>query len=271
MTALAGLRRFFVSEKTDELIDRLPAVTGEFERDPWGFDKEKTRVVFGAIKRLYDDYFRVQTVGIENVPADGRVLLIANHSGQLPMDGVLIGMAMATRDQAPRAARAMIERFFPTVPFVGNMLNHMGAVVGDPHNCQRMLENEEAIIVFPEGIRGSGKLYRERYTLKRFGNGFMHLAMQHNTPIVPIGVVGCEETMPAIANLDPVAKALGLPYFPLGVLVPLPARVTLLFGEPMHFDNDVTNEAAVTERVDAVKTRIRELIDQGLSARISVF
>lgn len=271
MSALHGLRRLLVSEQTDALIDRLPSVTGEFERDPWGFDKDKTRLMFGALKRLYDDYFRVQTMGLDRVPAEGRVLLIGNHSGQLPMDGVLIGMALATRSEAPRAARAMIERFFPTVPFVGNMLNHMGAVVGDPHNCKRMLENEEAIIVFPEGVRGSGKLYKERYTLKRFGNGFMHLAMQHNTPIVPIGVVGCEETMPSLANLAPVAKALGLPYFPLALPVPLPARVILNFGEPMSFDNSVHNEAAVTERTEQVKTRIRTLLDEALAARTSVF
>lgn len=271
MSALASLRRLFVSEQTDALIDRLPAATGDFERDPWGFDKEKTRLLFGMFKRLYDDYFRVETMGLENVPAEGRALLIGNHSGQLPMDGVLIAMAVATREQSPRATRAMIERFFPTVPFVGNMLNHMGAVVGDPHNCKRMLENEEAIIVFPEGVRGSGKLYKERYTLKRFGNGFMHLAMQHDTPIVPIGVVGCEETMPSLANVEPVAKALGLPYFPLAFPVPLPARVILNFGEPMHFDNDVHSEAAVTERTEMVKARIRELIEAGLDARSSVF
>jgi 1-acyl-sn-glycerol-3-phosphate acyltransferase len=271
MNPLERLQKSLLSDETQAMIERLPPATGEFERDPWGFDKNKTRYLFGFLKRLYDDYFRVHTMGLDNVPAEGRVLLIGNHSGQLPMDGVLIGMALATRAEHPRAARAMIERFFPTVPFIGNMLNHMGAVVGDPHNCTRMLENEEAIVVFPEGIRGSGKPYRERYTLKRFGNGFMHLAMNHNTPIVPIGVVGCEETMPSLTNIKPLARALGLPYFPLAFPLPLPARVILNFGEPMHFDNDVHDEAAVTERTEQVKARITELLEQGLAARTSVF
>ncbi len=271
MNPFTKLQDALLSEETRAMIDRLPAVTGDFARDPWGFDKDKTHLMFAACKKLYDDYFRVQTIGLDKVPTKGRVLLIGNHSGQLPMDGVLIGMAMATNPNGPRAARAMIERFFPTVPFVGNMLNHMGAVVGDPHNCTRMLENEEAIVVFPEGVRGSGKPYRERYQLKRFGNGFMHLAMNHRTPIVPIGVVGCEETMPSLANIEPLAKALGLPYFPLALPVPLPARVTLSFGDPIFFDDDATSEEEVTARVEQVKDAIRVLLKDGLAARESVF
>ncbi|MFK8013969.1 MAG: lysophospholipid acyltransferase family protein [Gammaproteobacteria bacterium] len=271
MNPLDRLREVVISPEIEAMIERLPAVTGKFSRDPWGFDKDKTKLVFAIVHKLYTDYFRVQTLNIERIPTHGRVLLIGNHSGQLPMDGMLIGMALATNPHGPRAARAMIERFFPTVPFVGNMLNHLGAVVGDPHNCTRMLENEEAIVVFPEGIRGSGKPYKERYQLKRFGNGFLHLAMNHRTPIVPIGVVGCEETMPSLTNIKPLAKALGLPYFPLALPVPLPARVTLNFGEPMFFDNDVHSEEAVTERVDQVKARIRLLLEEGLATRESVF
>ncbi len=188
MNPFERLCSVLLTPETEAMIERLPSVTGEFSRDPWGFDKEKTKYLFALFYKLYDDYFRVQTLHIDRVPTQGRVLLIGNHSGQLPMDGMLVGMALATNPHGPRAARAMIERFFPTVPFLGNMLNHLGAVVGDPHNCTRMLENEEAIVVFPEGVRGSGKPFKERYQLKRFGNGFMHMAMNHRTPIVPIGI-----------------------------------------------------------------------------------
>ena len=266
-----ALKDLILPKDMADQLAQIPRAPGEFSRDPWGMDKERSWLSFAISKRLYDDYFRVQANGLENVPHKGRLLVIANHSGQLPMDGVLIGMALSTNPHGARAPRAMIERFFPTVPFVGTALNHMGAVIGDPVNCQRMLEHEACIVVFPEGVRGSGKPYKDRYQLQRFGSGFMHLAMMNNTPILPVGVVGCEETMPSAGNIKPLAKMLGIPYFPLALPVPLPARVTLNFGEPMSFSGSVEREEDVVEHVESVKTRIRELIDQGLSERTSIY
>jgi 1-acyl-sn-glycerol-3-phosphate acyltransferase len=135
-----------------------------------------------------------------------------------------------------------------------------------------MLEQDEAIIVFPEGVRGSGKLYKDRYQLQRFGNGFVHLALQHDTPIVPVGVIGCEETMPAIANIAPLARLLGIPYVPVAPPLPLPARVSLHFGEPIRFKpgGNVTEEQ-VTQKVEQVKSRIRELIETGLAQRTQIY
>lgn len=261
------LSDLIVPDEVREQIHSIPKPVGSFGWDPWGYNEEGAAIGLSMVKWLYDNYFRVQTTGLENIPAEGRVLVIANHSGQLPMDGMLIGTALAMNPNGPRAPRAMIERFFPTMPFVGNVLNMFGAVIGDPVNCSKMLDAEEAIIVFPEGIRGSGKMYRDRYQLKRFGNGFMHLAINHNTPIIPVGVVGCEETMPAIANIAPLAKMLGVPYVPVAPPVPLPARVFLNFGEPMRFDVDVDSEDAVTAKVEEVKDAIRGLIRVGLKQR----
>lgn len=266
-----ALKNLILPKEMAEQLAQIPRAPGEFTRDPWGMDKERSWLSFAVSKRLYDDYFRVQAHGLENVPKKGRLLVIANHSGQLPMDGILIGMALSTNPHGARAPRAMIERFFPTVPFVGNALNHMGAVIGDPVNCQRMLEHEACIVVFPEGVRGSGKPYKDRYQLQRFGSGFMHLAINHNTPILPVGVVGCEETMPSAGNIKPLAKMLGIPYFPLALPVPLPARVTLNFGEPMTFSGSVESEEEVVAHVETVKSRIRELIDLGLSQRTSIY
>ncbi len=260
-----------VTPELDELFARIPKPVGTFGYDPWGYNENTAKLALGTMKWMYEHYFRVTANGLENIPERGRVLVIPNHSGQLPMDGVLIGYAMATNPHGPRAARAMIERFFPTVPWLGNLLNSIGAVIGDPLNCSKMLEQEEPIIVFPEGVRGSGKLYKHRYQLQRFGNGFMHLALQHKTPIVPVGVVGCEETMPSLANLWPLARLLGVPYIPVGPLLPLPARVYLNFGEPMYFEGDVESEENVTTMVEQVKDRIRELIDLGLKQRTSVY
>jgi len=260
-----------VTPDIEQLVASIPKPVGSFGYDPWGYNEDRFKLALGAAKLLYDHYFRVTAHGLENIPSSGRVLIIGNHSGQLPMDGVLVGVAAATNPQGPRLARAMIERFFPTVPWLGNYMNALGGVIGDPVNCSKMLEMDEAIIVFPEGVRGSGKLYKKRYQLQRFGNGFMHLAMNHHAPIVPVGVVGCEETMPAIANLAPLAKLLGIPYVPVvPSLLPLPARVYLNFGRPMRFDA-VTSEAEVIERVEQVKTELRRLIDLGLKERTSIF
>ena len=260
-----------VTPEIEHLVASIPKPVGSFGYDPWGYNEDRFKVALGAAKWLYDKYFRVTAHGLENIPSSGRVLIIGNHSGQLPMDGVLVGVAAATNAGGPRLARAMIERFFPTVPWLGNYLNALGGVIGDPLNCSKMLEMEEAIIVFPEGVRGSGKLYKKRYQLQRFGNGFMHLAMNHKTPIVPVGIVGCEETMPAIANLSPVARLLGLPYLPLvPSLLPLPARVYLNFGKPMHFSS-CANESEVSERVEEVKAQLRQLIELGLQERTSIY
>lgn len=260
-----------VTPEIEALVSSIPKPVGSFGYDPWGYNEDTFKYGLGVAKLLYDKYFRVVAHGLDNIPAQGRVLIIGNHSGQLPMDGVLVGVAAATNPHGPRLARAMIERFFPTVPWLGNFLNALGGVIGDPVNCSRMLDMDEAVIVFPEGVRGSGKLYRKRYQLQRFGNGFMHLAMNQRAPIVPVGIVGCEETMPAIANLAPVAKLLGLPYLPIvPSLVPLPARVYLNFGKPMHFE-PVVNEAQATEQVEAVKSEIRRLIQAGLDERTRLY
>ncbi|CAN0133522.1 unnamed protein product [Chrysoparadoxa australica] len=250
------------------MIDALPRQNvGSCGYDPWGLNLDTAKIAFSAIRWLYEDYFRVEARGLENIPADGRLLLIGNHSGQLPLDGVMMAYAIATNEHGARLPRTMVERWFPTVPFLGNLINQLGGVVGDPVNCAKMLEREEAIIVFPEGIRGSGKPYRLRYQLQRFGHGFMHLAMEHQTPIVPVAVVGAEETMPSLTNIKPLAKMLNVPYFPLAPLLPLPAKITLSFGAPMEFPNDARNEGEVERRVEQVKDAIRDLLEQGLAAR----
>jgi 1-acyl-sn-glycerol-3-phosphate acyltransferase len=270
-SAREELHKRLVTPELEAMFARIPKPVGSFGYDAWGYNEQTFKLGMGVVRWLYEKYFRVVATGLENVPQQGRLLLIANHSGQLPMDGVLIGYALATNAHGPRAPRAMIERFFPTVPYLGNLLNGFGAVIGDPLNCIKMLEQDEAIIVFPEGVRGSGKLYRQRYQLQRFGNGFMHLAMHHDTPIIPVGVVGCEETMPSLANIAPLAKLLGVPYIPIGPLLPLPARVYLNFGKPLVFKGKAENEEQVTARVEQVKEAVREQIAIGLKQRTTIF
>jgi len=265
------LKNVIVPKSLDEQLSAIEKPVGSLGYDPWGFNVDANKIAASLFRPIFEKYFRVEVHGIENVPADGPTLLIANHSGQLPIDGTLIAYALATRKNHPRIPRAMIERFFPTVPYLGNILNQMGGVLGDPVNCAKMLARNEAVIVFPEGIRGSGKLYRDRYQLKRFGNGFMYLSMAHKAPIIPVGVVGCEETIPAIAHFTPLAKILGLPYVPIALPFIFPAKVILNFGEPMIFPSEDCTEDEVTQRVDTVKAVISELIDKGLQQRKGLF
>ncbi|HDZ38610.1 MAG TPA: acyltransferase family protein [Marinobacter sp.] len=265
------LKSRLVPEALHKQINHIGKPMGTLGYDPWGYNNETFKYGFSLTKPIYEKYFRTEAHGVDHMPAEGPVLIVGNHSGQLPIDGLLVGYALASREKNPRIPRAMIERFFPTVPWLGNLLNEVGAALGDPVNCARMLANNEAIIVFPEGIRGSGKLYRDRYKLQRFGCGFMHLAIKYKAAIVPVGVVGCEESIPAIANIKPLAKALGLPYLPVAMPVILPAKVHLNFGAPMYFDGEDISEEQIKERVEQVKTEIKRLIDKGLAERKGVF
>lgn len=265
------LRRYLVSEEVEEQLARLPKRVGSLGYDPWGYNADTMAITIMLVRQLYEHYFRVQAHGLENVPGHGPLLVVANHAGQLPLDGFMVAYAMFQNPHGPRIPRAMIDRFFPTVPWIGNVMNQLGGVVGDPVNCEKMLVRGEAVVVFPEGVRGSGKPYRKRYQLQRFGYGFMHLAMEYNTPVLPVGVVGSEETMPSLGSFDPLARALGVPYFPIGPLLPLPARMILNFGSPMRFDADAKSEDEVRERVEQVRTAVHGLVDKGLVQRKKVF
>ena len=155
-------QKFLDSKDLEQYIDLFPNNIGTSGYDPWGMNIEGIKSTLGVAKYLYTKYFRVEAFGLENIPKDGRVLVIPNHSGQLPIDGMMTAYALLTNPIAPRVPKAMVERFFPTLPFVGNWLNSIGSIVGDPYDCNKLLESEEAIIVFPEAVRGSGKLFKDR-------------------------------------------------------------------------------------------------------------
>ncbi|MGK5094957.1 lysophospholipid acyltransferase family protein [Deltaproteobacteria bacterium TL4] len=265
------LKKIFPKSALDDIIRSVNKEVGSMGYDPWGYQEEVSAMGLKFIEWFYDHYFRVEAFGMENIPKKGGVLLIANHSGQLPMDGILIGAAVALKAPSPRATRAMIERFFPTVPFVGNIMNQVGAVVGDPSNCIRMLACGEVVTVFPEGVGGSGKPWEKRYQLQRFGSGFMHIAMKTQVPIIPVGVVGCEETMPSFGSFDKLAKVLGLPMIPITLPVILPAKVYLHFGKPLSFDANTDSEEEIMNRVEQVKDEIRALIEIGLEKRERIY
>ena len=266
-----------------ELADRLqkaPLRLNEFGFDPYGLNPAWWSRVLMPVVLLYRYYFRVETFGVERVPP-GRVLVVANHAGQLPFDGAMLGAALLLEADPPRIARPMGEYWIPNLPWVSIAAARTGTLVGTPSNCVHMLENGECVMVFPEGVRGMNKLYSQRYKLQRFGTGFMRLALETGAPIVPVGIVGSEEQQPGLANLGGLGRLLGMPAFPITAtfpwlgplgLLPLPVKYRIYFGEPLSFQGDASeDDEVVEEKVDRVKAEISALLERGQRERKGVF
>jgi 1-acyl-sn-glycerol-3-phosphate acyltransferase len=247
-------------------------------RDPFGFDIDTARRAAMTSAFFHRLYFRTEVFGIDNVP-EGRVLLIANHSGQIPIDAAIIGCAMFLDANPPRVARAMVDKWTATLPFVSMFFNRVGQVVGLPENARRLLSMDEVLLAFPEGTRGVSKPFSRRYELEEFGLGFMRLAIETATPIVPVAVIGAEEQYISLGNLSGAARALNLPVLPVipqlllpGGQMPLPTKYRLYFGEPMRFHGDPEDDdAVIADKVWLVRQTISHLLGQGLRARRSVF
>ena len=283
---LSAIRRAALRALDDRLtpelldrIERLKVELGPRGRDDFGFDPDQLRWVLPAAEFVYRHWFRVEARGLSNLP-EGRVLLVANHSGQIPIDAMMIGTALLVDAEPPRAIRSMVERLVPTLPFVGVFFARLGQVLGTPENCRRLLAQGAPVLVFPEGVRGINKTYDRAYELQEFGHGFMRLALETNTPIIPVGVVGAEEQYPAFWNLKPLAKAMGLPAAPVGPTMlipvlgalPLPVKYRIYFGRPMHFSGDPNDdETEIGAKVRDVKDAIASLLNQGLGERQGFF
>lgn len=269
-----------VNEEVAARLRRIPTQLNSYGYDPWGFNYDAMRRALVACVLLYRYYFRVETKGIENLPR-GRVLVIANHAGQVAIDAAMIGTATFLEAEPPRILRGMGEYWLPTVPFVSVAMTRTGSVVGTPKNCRDLLYRGEAVIAFPEGVRGMNKLYTERYRLQRFGNGFMRLALATETPILPVAVIGSEEQAPAIANLESIGRLLGMPAFPITLtwpwlgplgLIPFPVKYRIYFGRPQLFSGDADEEdAEIRKRVEKVKRTIQRMLDRGVAERSGVF
>jgi 1-acyl-sn-glycerol-3-phosphate acyltransferase len=245
----------------------------EFGYDAFGYSPEAVKRILPLVAFLYHRYFRVVTKGLENLP-EGRVLLVGNHSGQLPFDALMMVSAVLLEGEPPRMIRSMVEKWIPALPFASTFFTRLGQVPGIPANCIRLLNAEQGILVFPEGARGISKSWDKRYQLQPFGQGFMRIALETQTPIVPLALIGAEEQAPSIANLEPLARRLGLPSFPITPfgLIPLPTRYHLHFGEPIRFRGDPNAEdALILRRVNKVKDTIQQMLEEGLRERTHIF
>jgi 1-acyl-sn-glycerol-3-phosphate acyltransferase len=257
------------------LYRQAEAIRGEGGTvDEFGFDPEYTESFLPVFRWIYHRYWRVETTGVEHVPEQGRALLVSNHAGVLPWDGVMIKTALFEEQALPRHARALVASLFFEMPGLNWFLPRTGQLMGRPDDAHRLLEREELVLVFPEGVKGTGKGWSNRYRLRRFGRaGYVQTAIRARAPIVPISVVGSEEIYPMIADLGPVADLLGWPYFPvtptfpllgpLGV-VPLPSKWRIQFHQPIRTDLCDPSDAADLRLVMSLNDQVRETIQDGL-------
>ena len=265
-------------DEVEERLAQVPTVFNEYGYDPFGMSPERARWVLHLGTILYKYYFRVETRGIERVPV-GRVLLIGNHAGNtIPWDAGMLALSLLLEAEPPRMARGMAEFYLPQIPWFSWLIHRVGAVVGTPENCVRLLESEEAVIVFPEGHRGFIKPYTKAYRLQRFGTGFVRLALQTKTPILPVGIVGSEEQSPGLIDARSLGRLIGAPAFPitwtwplfgpLGFLLPLPVKYRIHFGDPIYLEGDADGpDDRIHAQVDQVKDQIALLLEEALGER----
>jgi 1-acyl-sn-glycerol-3-phosphate acyltransferase len=261
-------------------------LAGDYELDDFGYDPELARgLLLQLAGPLYHNYFRVRTFGIDRIPNEGPALLVGNHSGTVALDAVIMQYAVATEHPHRRPVRNMAADLVFRLPFIGPLARKTGNAVACDEDAYELLRRGELVGVFPEGYKGVGKGWRERYKLQRFGRGgFMEVALRSRVPIIPVAIVGAEEAYPMIANAKLLARAFGLPYFPitptfpllgpLGV-IPLPSKWRIEFGDPISMDDypeDAAEDAMlVFDLADRVRDTVQQMIYRNLNSRRGVF
>jgi 1-acyl-sn-glycerol-3-phosphate acyltransferase len=251
----------------------------------WGLDPHFFEAVLPVFQILYQRYWRVEVAGIENLPEHGRALLVPNHSGQFPFDAAMISVAVYNNTPGHRLLRNLYGTWFARLPFAAMTLTRLGQVLATEENVIRLLGQGEIVAVFPEGYKGIGKLYHQRYQLARFGRGgFARVAIKARAPIIPVAVVGAEETYIALAQIPMAEKIFGYPMPPitptwpwLGLLgaIPLPTKWSIEFGTPIETadlpPNAEDNQALISQLSDQVRNTIQAMLYQRLADRRSIF
>lgn len=238
--------------------------------DPWGFNLHAVKTAIHAMLPFYRNYFRVRVFGIENVQ-DKPYMIVSNHTGQVPIDAMLITMAFAYEFEKPRVVHSMIERFMAALPFIGDFVAQTGAILGDRDNCKWLLKKGESILVFPEGVRGINKKTKDFYQLQPFSSGFYRIAIQAETEILPISVIGAEEMFPIVLQAPKLGKKLGLPNLPLSAnLFPLPSPIDIYIGKPISVESKLcadSSEKELKPHLYCIEKQIKESISKGLADR----
>ncbi|RMI30855.1 lysophospholipid acyltransferase family protein [Nocardia stercoris] len=261
-------------------------LTGDYQIDEFGLDEHLLEsVMLPALRPLADLWFRVQVAGIENVPESGGALLVVNHAGVVPLDGLILQLALHDRHPKQRTLRLLAADLVLELPFIGGLARKAGHTLACPADAERLLRNGELTGVFPEGFKGVGKNYSERYRLQRFGRGgFVSAAVKTGVPIIPVSIVGSEEIYPKLADIAPLARLLGLPYFPVTPLfphlgpigmVPLPSKWYIEFGTPIStagFEPEAADDPmTMFEITDQVRETIQLTLYKLLTKRRNTF
>jgi 1-acyl-sn-glycerol-3-phosphate acyltransferase len=256
-----------INREVDERLERLELPFNRAGIDPYGISKWHLRYFMRWLGFNYRYYFRGRALNIDNVPKRGRAMIVCNHSGGYAIDAGIVVAACFFDMDPPRLAQGMAEKFLARLPFAGEWTQKTGNFPGLPEHAARLLNDERLLMVFPEGVKGTAKLFKERYSLVRFGTGFLRLALETRTPIVPAAFLGGGEAVPTVLNLYKLGKLLGAPYVPVTPYLfatPLPVKVELHFGEIMRFVGTGNEEdREIAPMVDRVKQRIEELIENG--------
>lgn len=290
-TPLVGTDNARVATSAGALVpvrrpEEAPADPRRGDVDEWGRSERARQIARQLYGPIYRNWFRVEWEGLEKIPTDGGALLVANHGGAIPSDAPVIMHGI--EEELRRPVYGLAEHLFKAVPFVGTAWSRVGGVAAHPDNAYRLLrEQHQLVLVFPEGTKASGKRYDQRYQLRRFGRGgFVEIAMRAGVPIIPIAVVGAEESMPVVFKLPAVSKALGLPYFPvtanqlllgplLGSVVYLPAKFKLRVLDPIAFDvepgQDRYSKSRIMDEAEAIRVRLQENLYDMLRTRQSVW
>ncbi len=263
----------------------LGRLDGRYIEDEWGFDEDFARAVEPLLDFLYDQWWRVKATGVEKVPAHGRVLLAGNHAGILPWDATMMSIALLREHPLPRYPRFLVLDWAFQLPWVSTAIRKVGGVVASPYNALRLLDDDQLVAVFPEGVKGTGKPFSERYRLQRFGRGgFVELALRTAAPIVPVAVVGSEEIYPMLGQSSLAARVLRAPYFPLTPtfpwlgplgMVPLPSKWRIEFCDPIptaaYGPDAVNDRSLVLELSERVRSTIQQKVYENLVDRGGAF
>jgi 1-acyl-sn-glycerol-3-phosphate acyltransferase len=261
-------------------------LAGDYQVDEFGYDPELADAVIAPVLQpLYKHWFRVETIGMQHIPSEGGALIVANHSGTLPLDALMTIQALHTEHPAQRRLRLLGADLMFTLPVVGELARKNGATLACNPDAERLMGSGELVGVFPEGFKGIGKPFADRYKLQRFGRGgFVSAALRTGVPIIPCSIVGAEEIYPKIGDVKPLARLLGAPYFPITPtfpllgplgLVPLPSKWYIEFGEPISLEHytpaDAEDPMLVFNLTDQVRETIQHTLYRLLSQRRNVF
>ena len=265
------MRGLPVDQEVRDRVRRLELPFDEDGYDRYGASHAHLDVFLTALSWLYRRYFRVRAFGVENVPARGRAMIVCNHSGGVAIDGAMIIAGCFLEMQPPRLAQGMAEKFLARLPFSSSWTSRVGQLTGLPEHATRLLRDDRLLMVFPEGARGTAKLWTERFSLVKFGTGFLRLALSTGTPIVPTAFIGGGDVIPTVKNLEGLGRLIGAPYVPITpwiLPVPIPRPCQIYFGVPMMLSGTGDEDDETIDRhVHEVKRRIASLIAVGRGRR----